>query len=37
MGNGRWKMRVKTVDRSNEQTPIDFGFGKRIEDDEEEL
>jgi hypothetical protein len=35
MGNGRWKMRVKTVDRSNEQTPI--GFGKRIEDDGEEL
>jgi hypothetical protein len=29
MGNGRWKMGVKTVDHSNEQTPI--GFGKRIE------
>jgi hypothetical protein len=26
---------VKTVDRSNEQTPI--GFGKRIEGDGEEL
>jgi hypothetical protein len=27
MEDGRWKMGVKTVDRSNEQTPI--GFGKK--------
>jgi hypothetical protein len=37
MGNGRWKMGGKTVDRSNEQTPIDFGYGKRIEEDGEEM
>jgi len=39
--DGEWKMEdgmgVKTVDHSNERTPIDFGFEKRREEDGEEL